>query len=152
MTLLIQLTGVLTVALVVGIYWGPWIALTRSLPDLPPPVFLAVVGRLNTNLATLMTVLVPASLVSQGALVLVAAQSGPVPLALSAVALALFAVTVVVTMVTEVPIVKQIVSWTAETMPEDWEDRRDRWLRFHLLRVIPGLASLLLYVAAAIVG
>ena len=27
---------------------------------------------------------------------------------------------------------------------------RDRWLSFHLLRVIPGLVALVLYVAAAI--
>jgi len=151
MALTIQLTVILSVVLVVGVYWGPWVGLTRSLPDLPVEVFLAVVRRLDTNLAPLMTVLVPVSLAGQIVLVVVSAQQGSVPLTLSAIALALFGVTVVVTMVTEVPIVKQIVGWTPESMPQGWEAKRDRWMRFHLARVLPGLASLLLYIAAAIV-
>ena len=150
MTLAVQLVGILLVALVAGVYWGPWIALTRSIARLDVEVFLPVVSQLNANLAGLMTALVPVALLGQVGLLIVDFGRGPLQFTLAAIAFVLFLITVVVTVLTEVPIVKQIVTWRTETVPENWRELRDRWASFHLLRVIPGLAALVLYVAAAI--
>ena len=149
MTFAVQLVGILLVALVVGIYWGPWIALTRSIARLDVEIFLPVVSMLNANLAGLMTVLVPVALLGQVGLLIVDFGRA-LSFTLAAIAFVLFLVTVVVTVLTEVPIVKQIVTWQTETVPANWRELRDRWAKFHLLRVIPGLAALVLYVAAAI--
>ena len=149
MTIAVQLLGILLVSLVVGIYWGPWVALTRTLARLDVEIFLPVVRELNANLGRLMTVLVPVTLLAQVGLLVVDSARSPVSLTLAAVAFVLFLVTVVVTMATEVPIVKRVITWQTESVPSNWRELRDRWVSFHLLRVIPGLAALVLYVAAA---
>jgi len=149
MTIAVQLLGILLVSLVVGIYWGPWVALTRTLARLDVEIFLPVVRELNANLARLMTVLVPVTILAQVGLLVVDSARSPVSLTLAAVAFVLFLVTVVVTMATEVPIVKRVITWQTESVPSNWRELRDRWVSFHLLRVIPGLAALVLYVAAA---
>jgi uncharacterized membrane protein len=48
---------------------------------------------------------------------------------------------IVVTLVIEVPINKQIAVWTPSTMPPDWTSLRDRWVRFHWLRTVAGIAA-----------
>ena len=149
MTIAVQLLGILLVSLVVGIYWGPWVALTRTLARLDVEIFLPVVRELNANLGRLMSVLVPVTLLAQVGLLVVDSARSPVSVTLAAVAFVLFLVTVVVTMATEVPIVKRVITWQTESVPSNWRELRDRWVSFHLLRVIPGLAALVLYLAAA---
>ncbi|QIZ98464.1 anthrone oxygenase family protein [Leifsonia sp. PS1209] len=142
--------GIVLVGLVVGVYWGPWIALTRTIATFQPAVLLPLVARLSANLAPVMTVLMPLALLVVAAVVAVAAFGHPVTLILGAVAFVLLALTLVVTMAVEVPIVKTIESWTVDTLPPDWRARRDRWVSFHLLRVIPGVVALALLAAAAV--
>lgn len=144
--------GIVLVGLVVGVYWGPWIALTRTIATFEPAVLLPLVARLSANLAPVMTVLMPLALLVVAAVVAVAvaAFGHPVTLILGAVAFVLLALTLVVTMAVEVPIVKTIESWTVDTLPPDWRARRDRWVSFHLLRVIPGVVALALLATAAV--
>jgi uncharacterized membrane protein len=47
----------------------------------------------------------------------------------------------VITIGFEVPLNKQIQSWTAGSAPVDWTRIRDLWLQRHLLRTISGTAS-----------
>jgi len=142
--------GIVLVGLVVGVYWGPWIALTRTIATFEPAVLLPLVARLSANLAPVMTVLMPLALLVVAAVVAVAAFGHPVTLILAAVAFVLLALTLVVTMAVEVPIVKTIESWTVDTLPPDWRARRDRWVSFHLLRLVPGVVALALLAAAAV--
>ena len=53
-------------------------------------------------------------------------------------------------MTTELPIVNKVKQWTPETVPDNWEDIRDKWVRFHALRVFPGIISFGLYIAAVL--
>ena len=53
-------------------------------------------------------------------------------------------VLVAVTVLVEVPMVKEMVTWTVATLPANWQQVRDRWVRFHVIRVVAGLASLVL--------
>jgi hypothetical protein len=50
----------------------------------------------------------------------------------------------------EVPIVKQIATWTDATLPDNWQVPRDRWVSFHAIRIAAGLGGLALLVAGAI--
>jgi hypothetical protein len=74
----------------------------------------------------------------------------PMTFYLSATAFALFIAALLVTVFVEVPTVQEIVTWTVPTLPGNWQQLRDRWSKFHVVRVIAGFLSLILLVAAAI--
>ena len=59
-----QLISIVLSSLVAGMFHGPWIALSRSMKTFTPEVFLAIVDRMNRNMAPVMTVLMPATLLS----------------------------------------------------------------------------------------
>ncbi len=115
-----------------------------------PEVFLEIVDRMNRNMAPVMTVLMPGTMLSIIPLLLLSYHQRPMVFYLSMAALLLFLLALLVTVVVEVPIVQQIVTWTPSTIPENWRQLRDRWMRFHVIRVIAGLASLVFLVVAAL--
>jgi uncharacterized membrane protein len=146
---LLDVVSIVLAALVAGVFWGPWLALTRSIRTLTPDVFLVVVHRLDQNLGRIMSVLFPATM-----LVLIADAAfsfgHPISFVLTVAAFALFLLALIVTAAVEVPIVKQIRGWTGDTIPANWTTLRDRWVSFHLLRVVPGILGLALLVAGAL--
>jgi hypothetical protein len=144
-----QVISIVLAALVMGVFWGPWVGLTSSIASFDPAAFLAIVGRLSRNLGPVMTVLMPAALLSMVPVLILAYRGRPATFALTLAALGCFAVALLVTVVTEVPIVKQIESWTPATLPAGWERLRDRWASFHLVRVAAGIAGLTLLVLGA---
>ena len=144
---ILLLASILLVVLVFGVFWGPWLALSRSMASFEPAVFLPIVARMNTNLAGAMTLLMPLTL---AALVALAIVSRGTDLVLVLASLVAFIVSVVVTMAVEVPQVKIIVAWTAETLPADWQKPRDTWVAFHPVRIIAGFVCLVLLLIAAI--
>ena len=58
---------------------------------------------------------------------------------LSAALLLLFGI--VVTLVIEVPMNKQIALWDAAAVPPQWAAIRDRWLAFHNVRTVAGVCA-----------
>jgi uncharacterized membrane protein len=145
-----ELISIICSALVAGMFYGPWTALSRSMRTLTPEVFLAVVDRMNRNMAPVMTVLMPAALLAMVPVLLGAYGTYPRVFALYAAAFVLFIVAIAITVWVEVPIVKEIVTWTIPTLPANWQQLRDRWMRFHVIRVVAGLASLILMAIAVI--
>jgi len=139
-------------ALVGGMYWGPWLALTRSMRTFKPEVFLDIVGRMNRNMESVMTILTPVTLISIVPVLFFSYQEQPRTFYLTLAGFALFVVALIVTMLIEVPIVKQIVTWTAGTLPGDWQRLRDRWVAFHSIRVTAGIGGVVFLVAGAIFG
>ena len=142
----------LTIAAIVGgMYWGPWLALSRSLDKLEPSAFLAVVQRLNNNMASIMTLLSPLSLLTTvGVIVWYWTDNNRTSFYLAVTGLLLLVLAVFVTVSIEVPIVKRIVTWTVTTLPTDWQQQRDKWQRNHITRVLTGLGGLILLLCAAI--
>ncbi len=47
---LCELLSIVLLMIVGGLYWGPWVALTRSMVTFEPEVFLAIVKRMNHNM------------------------------------------------------------------------------------------------------
>lgn len=47
------------------------------------------------------------------------------------------------------PINALVMSWTADTLPANWEALRDSWRSLHLLRTVATMAALLLLAIAA---
>jgi uncharacterized membrane protein len=145
-----ELISIVLSALTAGMFHGPWIALSRSMKTFSPEVFLEIVDRMNRNMAPVMTVLMPGTMLSIIPVILLSYRQRPMVFYLSTVALLLFLIALLVTVVIEVPIVQQIVTWTPSTLPKNWQQLRDRWMRFHVLRVIAGIASLIFLLVGAI--
>ena len=145
-----QLISIVLSALVSGMFHGPWVALSRSMKTFTPEVFLAIVDRMNRNMAPVMTVLMPAALLSIVPVLFLSYREQPRTFYLNAIAFALFIIALLVTVVVEVPIVEEIVTWTASSLPENWQRVRDRWLEFHIIRVIAGITSVVLLVVGAV--
>lgn len=145
-----ELISIVLSVLTVGMFHGPWIALSRSMKTFSPEFFLEIVDRMNRNMAPVMTVLMPGTMLAIIPVILFSYRQQPTVFYLSAAALLLFLIALLVTVLVEVPIVQQIVTWTPSTLPANWQQLRDRWMRFHVVRVIAGIASLVSLLAAAI--
>jgi len=145
-----ELISIILAALVAGMFSGPWAALSRSMNTFGPDVFLAIVDRMNRNMAAVMTPLMPASLLSIVPVLVLSWHTLPRTFYLNLAGLASFVLALLVTIIVEVPIVEQVVTWTVPTLPDNWEQLRDRWGAFHLVRVAAGLAGFVFLLAGAI--
>jgi hypothetical protein len=145
-----ELLNIILSALVTGVFWGPWVGLTRSIATFDPPAFLAIGYRLNVNLAPLMSVLMPLALASAVPTLVLSYDTLPATFALTLAAVGLFVLALIVTVAIEVPIAVQIKSWSASSLPDDWRRLRDRWASVHRIRVVSGIAGLALLAAGAI--
>jgi len=145
-----ELISIVLSAWVGGMYWGPWLALSRSMRTFRPEVFLDIVDRMNRNMESVMTILTPVALISIAPVLFFSYSEQPRTFYLTLAGFALFVVALVVTMLIEVPIVKQIVTWTIGTLPGNWQQLRDRWVAFHIIRVVAGIGGLVFLVAGAI--
>ena len=147
----IELINIILCAIVGGMYWGPWLALTRSIKHFEPTVFLTIVNRLNTNMAPLMTVLTPLSLLTTIPVLIIAyIEKQTTTFYFTFVGFAFFITALIVTVSIEVPIVKQIITWTDTSLPENWEQLRDKWGKFHIVRVLAGVLGLVFLVAGVL--
>ncbi len=105
-----ELISIVLAAMVAGMFHGPWVALSRFMSTFAPEVFLAIVDRMNRNMAPVMTVLMPAALLSIIPVLLLSYHERPLTFYLGATAFALFIVALLVTVLVEVPIVEEIVT------------------------------------------
>jgi uncharacterized membrane protein len=145
-----EIGSILLSALVTGMFCGPWVALTRSMNTFEPEVFLPIVRRMNRNMASVMTVLMPAALLSIVPVLFLSYSRQPRTFYLTLTGFALFVVALLVTVRIEVPIVKQIEIWTVSTLPNNWQQLRDRWGAFHLIRIAASMAGFALLLGGAV--
>jgi uncharacterized membrane protein len=145
-----EVISIVLAALVAGVFWGPWVALSRSMRTFAPELLLPIVHRMNRNLEPVMTVLMPVALLSIVPVLFLSYGTRRETFILNLTGLALFLVALLVTVLVEVPIVKEISTWTVTTLPDQWEERRDRWVSFHAVRILAGVAGLSVLVVGAI--
>jgi uncharacterized membrane protein len=115
-----------------------------------PEVFLAIGHRLVKNVAPVMTILMPAALLSILPVLIISYSDRPSTFYLFSAGLVLFMIALLVTLLIEVPISGRVKTWTITTLPENWQQLRDRWGAFHVVRVVASLAGLGLLVGGAI--
>ena len=60
-------------------------------------------------------------------------SEGPRTFYLTMAGFALFLAALLITIIVEVPIVKQIETWRVSNLPGNWQELRDRWLAFHVI-------------------
>ena len=138
-------------ALVVGVFWGTWFSLSRSMSAITAATFLEVGHTMIGNLGGPMAVLMPATLVSVApVLVALYRRRRRASLLLALAGVGSLAVALVITLVVNVPIDDAIARWTVDTLPSDWSSIRDRWEAFHAARTFISLAGFGFALAAAL--
>ena len=143
MTKAVQFVTLMLFSLVTGVFWGTWFSLSRSMAAITAGTFLEVGRLMIANLGGPMSVLMPAALLSALVLsvLLFRGQQTRANLFASA-ALVLMVVALAITLAVNVPIDRQIQSWTTATLPPDWKVIRDRWEFYHGLRTLVSLTAL----------
>jgi len=149
---LTQLITLVLVALVAGVFWGPWLGLSRSIDSFTPATFLAIGRTMIGNLAPVMPVLMLLAAASQLALLVLLYRQRSTGFPTVAIGFALFLVALLVTLLVEVPIDNQLKSWTLASMPANWMDLRDKWERFHVIRTFSALVGMAMMIAATVFG
>jgi len=144
---MIDFTNVLLAALLVGAMFGVWLFLNPTGSD--AALYVALQQQGIRGLDTTMPALGAATiLVTIVAAVLGRGDTTRFGLLLAAVACLIFAG--VVTRFLNQPINAIVMTWHRDAPPADWMRLRDEWWRWHLLRLVAGLAGLLLLIAATL--
>jgi uncharacterized membrane protein len=146
-----QFINIFLFALVSGVLWGTWFSLSRSIASITPAGFLEIGRTMIRNLAWPMRILMPASILSALAVLLLLFHSEPAgAFYLELAGFLLFIVVLLVTLLVNVPIDNLIKRWTLETLPSDWKSIRDRWQRYHTVRTFASLGGLGCALASAL--
>jgi hypothetical protein len=127
-------------ALVLGVFWGTWFSLSRSIGSITAPTFLEVGHTMIANLGGPMAVLIPATLLSAVPVLFgfrkLHRRAG---FYLTLAGFGLLIAALVMTLTVNVPIDYDIDRWTVETLPPEWMATRDRWQLFHTWRTFAVL-------------
>jgi hypothetical protein len=128
--------------LVVGVFWGTWFSLARSMSSITASTFLEVGHTMIANLGGPMAVLMPATLVTAVPVLFVLYRlHRRASFSLVLVGAVLLAVALVITLSVNVPIDGAIAGWTVDTLPPDWTSTRNRWEAYHEARTFISLAG-----------
>src|SRR6185369_1076920 len=144
-----QFISILLFALVMGVFWGTWFSLSRTMETVTPPTFLEIGKQFINNLAFPMSVLMPLTILSTLP-VLFFSPRGSVAFYSTLVALLLMIGALVITLAIEVPIDNMINVWTVETLPADWMALREKWEFYHVVRTFASLGAFGYLVTAAL--
>jgi uncharacterized membrane protein len=144
----IQFVALLLLMLVTGVFWGPWFALHRTLTVFNEEQLILIVKTMSANLALPMRILMPSCIFCMLLSVCFFFEKDSLEFYLNLIAFAFTIVSLLITLIVEVPIVKQIEQWTITTVPSNWTSIRDRWVRFHVIRTFTLLISFVCFSAS----
>jgi uncharacterized membrane protein len=147
-----QATTIVLFALVMGVFWGTWFSLSRTMHQLSAQTFLAVGHQMIHNLGGPMAILLPLALLSALVTLGLLWQSGRAAALWWLLAgLLLMAAALAVTLAVEVPIDNQITAWTAASLPGDWRSTQSRWQLFHTIRTFLSIAAVVAVTISGVV-
>jgi hypothetical protein len=151
MTDLIGISAVVIGALSMSVHFGTWLTEQPMRRTTSGAVFTEVQQGRDAVAARVMPVLGNAAIVLVVA-VAVTVRSETLPLVLAVGALALFVSDMAVTLTKNLPINKQVQSWTVTAPPADWSTVRDLWERYHSVRTGLVVAGFALLTAAVVLN
>jgi len=139
------IAALFTLMLVCGVFWGLYFALSRSYHLFTPGELAKIARTIVANLE------VPMRNISLFCLALMGLSIAFYPDKNSwgfygmIASLLLIIGSLVVTTAIEIPINNQVVTWTNETVPENWQQLRGRWQYYNVVRVVLALLSFALF-------
>jgi uncharacterized membrane protein len=129
-------------ALVMGVFWGTWFSLSRTMGRLSAETFVAVGHEMIRNLGGPMAVLLPLALLSALITLALLWPGGRTASFWWLLAgFLLMVAALVITLAVEVPIDNKIEAWTAATLPGDWRSIQSRWELWHTIRTFLSIAA-----------
>jgi uncharacterized membrane protein len=148
-----QAATIVLFALVMGIFWGTWFSLSRTMDQLPAETFLAVGHEMIRNLGGPMATLLPLSLLSAlVTLALLWPHRHAAAFWCMAAGFLLMVAALVITLAVEVPIDNQIQDWTVATLPADWRSIQSRWELWHTIRTFTSIAAVAAVTVSGVVA
>jgi hypothetical protein len=148
-----QATTIVLFALVMGVFWGTWFSLSRTMDQLSAETFVAVGHEMIQNLGAPMAILLPLSLLSAlVTLALLWPRRRAAAFRWMTAGFLLMVAALVITLVVEVPIDNQIQTWTAATLPGDWRSIQSRWELFHTSRTFLSIAAVVAVTISGVVA
>jgi uncharacterized membrane protein len=148
-----QATTIVLFALVMGVFWGTWFSLSRTMDQLSAETFLAVGHQMIRNLGGPMAILLPLSLLSAlVTLALLWPHQHAAAFWWLAAGFLLMVAALIVTLAVEVPIDNRIQAWTVATLPADWRSIQSRWELWHTIRTFLSIAAVVTATISAAVA
>lgn len=145
-----QFVSILLSALVTGVFWGTWLGLSRSMASLTPETFLTVGHTMIDNLGTIMAILMPAAILAVVPVLYLLYRGRSRAFYLTLAGFVLFVIALLITLIVEVPIDNLIEGWTVTSLPANWQQLRDRWELFHVIRSWVSVLALALLLGGAL--
>lgn len=143
----IDFADVLLAALVVGAMFGMWLILNPARRAAGTYITLHQQGirTLNTALPAFGAATI---ILSIAAAVLARGDSARFPLLIATAVC--FAAAGLITRLRNQQINATVITWKSDAPPANWKDITDRWLRWHLIRLLAGVGGLSLLIAAVL--
>jgi uncharacterized membrane protein len=137
----VEFFAMLSATLVMGVFWGTWFTLTRSIDDFSASEFVHIGKTIIANVAVPMSIIMPLTLLLQLTAALLVRNVDRASFNLYSASFVLMIITLIFTVAVEVPIDNKIKMWTEATVPSNWESLRLKWDQFHTLRTFTSIAS-----------
>jgi uncharacterized membrane protein len=134
-------TTIVLFSLVMGVFWGTWFSLSRTMDQLSGETFVAVGHQMIRNLGVPMAILLPLALLSALVTLVLLWPGRAAAWWWLAAGFLLMLAALVITLAVEVPIDNKIETWTAATLPGDWRSIQSRWELWHTIRTFASIAA-----------
>jgi len=127
--------------LTVGVFWGSYLSLSRSYDLLSLSELIHIAKITVANLAWPMRVISGITIGLLVTSIYLQIDKKSWWFYFLIISLVCLLIPLLLTVVLEVPINNQIISWTIITAPENWEELRDRWQLISIIRLVFALLS-----------
>lgn len=145
-----QFVNIFLLSLVTGVFWGTWLGLSRSMTSLSRETFLEVAHAMIGNLGTIMAILMPAAMLATLPVLYLLYRRRSKAFYPTLAGFVLFVVALLITLLVEVPLDFEFQRWTVTTPPANWQQLRERWEWWHVVRSWASVAGLALVLAGAL--
>jgi uncharacterized membrane protein len=145
---LLFLAALFALLLVCGVFWGLYFALSRSYQVFTPAELAKIARTIVANLEVPMRNIAMICLALVGLSVFFYPDKSSWFFYGLIASLLLITGSLVITTAIEVPINNQVITWTDDNKPANWEQLRSRWQYFNVVRTILALLSFVLFAAA----
>jgi len=136
---IIYLIALCLLMLVTGVFWGTWFTLTRSIEEFSAAEFIHIGKVIIANVAVPMRFILPSCLLFMILPLWFYQNKRSVVFYTGLFSFLCLAGVLLITLIVLVPMDNEIKTWTAATVPDEWEDMRHTWKIFHASRTFASL-------------
>jgi len=144
------ITALFALLLVCGVFWGLYFSLSRSYQVFTPAELAKIARTIVGNLEVPMRNISILCLLMMSLSITFYPDKHSWNFYAMIASLLLIIGSLVITTAIEVPINNKVVTWTQENTPPDWEQLRNRWQYYNVVRTIMALLSFILFAAAVV--